>query len=346
MPDGPVPAPREQGWSRIVLALAAFLLLPHAPGLPSFLPVVDTLLLLLPALAACFVAGWMAGGSLALAVVWAGLAGWLVALPTPPGTSAAYYDLARGWGLLVAGAFGVVCLVGRRRPFIHRVLSAVGIAALVVLLLAGLGGVSLGRSERVFAGEFATRNAADAVEMQESARLLAQYAPSLADLANRATAQRVAMQDVMTRAATPLVPSLLALEALVACALAWALYHRLSRARIGAPLAPVSQFAFSDQLVWALVAGITMLLLPSLTALQSVGQNLLLFFGTLYAIRGYGIVASFLTRRAAAVSVIVAVAIFPLSLVTLPAAVGLGLSDTWFDWRRRGASSTAPRGGG
>jgi len=62
MPDGPVPAPREQGWSRIVLALAAFLLLPHAPGLPSFLPVVDTLLLLLPALAACFVAGWMAGG--------------------------------------------------------------------------------------------------------------------------------------------------------------------------------------------------------------------------------------------------------------------------------------------
>lgn len=332
---GQEPTPRKQGWSRIVLALAAFLLLPHAPGLPSFLPVVDTMLLLLPALAACFVAGWLAGGSLALAVVWSALTVWLVALPTPPGVSGAYYDLARGWGLLVAGAFGLVCVVGSRQSFVHRALSAVGIAVLVVLLLAGMGRVDLARAGQVFAGEYASRNAADAVQMQESARLIAQYAPSLTDLANRASAQRVAMQEVLTRAAAPLYPGLLALEALTACALAWALYHRLSRARLGASLAPVAQFSFSDQLVWALVAGITMLLLPSLVALQHVGQNLLLFFGTLYALRGYGIVASFLTRRAAAVSVIVAVAIFPLSLVTLPAAVGLGLSDTWFDWRRR-----------
>jgi hypothetical protein len=306
--------------------------------------VVDTLLLLLPALTACFVAGWLAGGSLALAVVWGALTAWLVALPTPPGVSAAYYDLARGWGLLVAGAFGVVCVVGSRQPFIHRALSAIGIALLVVLLLAGVGGADLARAGHVFAREYASRNAADAVQMQESAKLLAQYAPSLADLAQRATAQRVAMQDVLTRAAAPLFPALLALEALAACALAWALYHRLSRARLGAALAPVAQFSFNDQLVWALVAGITMLLLPSLAALQIVGHNLLLFFGTLYALRGYGIVASFLTRRAAAVSVIVAVAIFPLSLVTLPAAVGLGLSDTWFDWRRR-AAGLPPRHG-
>lgn len=341
---GPVPTPRKQGWSRIVLALAAFLLLPHAPGLPSFLPVVDTLLLLLPALAACFVAGWLAGGSLALAVVWSALTVWLVALPTPPGVSAAYYDLARGWGLLVAGAFGLVCLLGNRQPFIHRALAGVGIAVLLVLMLAGMGRVDLARTGQVFATEYASRNAADAVQMQESAKLIAQYAPSLTDFAHRATTQRVEMQTVLTHAATPLYPGLLALEALIACALAWALYHRLSRARLGAALAPVAQFSFNDQLVWALVAGITMLLLPSLVSLEHVGQNLLLFFGTLYALRGYGIVASFLTRRAAAVSVIVAVVIFPLSLVTLPAAVGLGLTDTWFDWRRRGAQMPPRRG--
>ncbi|HEY9516771.1 MAG TPA: hypothetical protein VIQ74_13925 [Gemmatimonadaceae bacterium] len=335
MSDGPVPAPREQGWIWLALALAAFLLIPHLPGLPAFLPVVDTLLLLTPVLAACFLVGWWAGGPLSLAVVWTALTAWLFILPAPSGVSVAYYDMARAWGLLVASAFGLVCLIGRQRSFLERSLSGIGIATLVSLLLLAFGGEHPRQAERIFANEFATRNAAAAVVMRESAQLIGTRAPRFAEMANQVAAERLGVQRTLSRAAAPLFPALLALEALAACALAWALYHRLSRARLGNALSPLSRFAFSDQLVWALVAGITMLLLPTLAAVGPMGRNLIVFVGALYVLRGYGIYAWFISRRVATVSLVLAIAAFPLSLVTVPAALGLGLTDTWINWRAR-----------
>ena len=90
-----------------------------------------------------------------------------------------------------------------------------------------------------------------------------------------------------------LFPSLLALESLAVLALAWGLYHRVSRARIGPPLAPLKEFRFNDQLVWGLVAGITAVAVPTLTAFRVVGLNLLMFFGALYALRGLGVLTWF-----------------------------------------------------
>jgi len=335
MSDGQPPAPREQGWSHIVLALAAFLLLPHAPGLPAVVPVVDTYLLLVPMLTVFLILGWLAGGSLVLAVIWCLITAWVFVLPAPRDADTAYYALARGWALLVAGAFGIVCLAGRARPFFHRALSAVGFAILLAVLLVTFGRLDAGRAEHVIAAEYAARNAAAGVQMRALAGALAERAPSLDDAVRTFVGQRERDLQALSRIAAPLYPALLGLEALACCALAWALHHRLSRARLGPPLAPIRRFAFSDQLVWALVAGITMLVVPSLQALAVVGRNLVLFVGTLYALRGYGIYAWFISKRAAVTSVVVAVAIFPLSLVTVPAAVGLGLSDTWFDWRKR-----------
>lgn len=345
MRDGPVPAPREQGWMRIVLALAAFLLVPHAPGFPAFVPVVETLLLLLPALAVCFIVGWWSGGSFAVATVWLALTVWLYLLPAPRGTGAAYYDLARAWGLLMAGAFGMVCLVGRKSTFLHRALAAIGIAALLGVVLAAIGKLDVREAQRVFAGEFATRNAQAAAVMQESSRIIGERLPDAASFANRFTAARVQGEDAMARLAAPLYLALLALEALAACALAWALHQRLSRTRIGSPLAPLRTFGFSDQLIWALVAGITFMVLPAFAPLSGLGKNIVVFFGALYTLRGYGIFAWFSSRRAAVVGTVVAIATLPLSLVTVPAALGLGLSDTWFDWRRRAAPEGSGRRG-
>ena len=71
-------------------------------------------------------------------------------------------------------------------------------------------------------------------------------------------------------------------------------------------------------------------------AVGPMGRNLTVFVGTLYVLRGYGIYAWFISRRVAVVSVLLAVVAFPLSLVlTAPAALGLGLTDTWLDWRAR-----------
>jgi hypothetical protein len=352
MTDGPVPAPRERGWIRITLALAAFLLLPQLPGLPAFVPVVDTLLLLTPVLAACFVVGWWAGGPLSLAVVWTALTVWLFMLAPPSGVGAGYYDLTRAWGLLVAGAFGLVCIIGRQRSFLERSLSAIFIAALLALVLLIVSGESPRQAENVFANEFATRNAAAAVMADSVVKSVSEHAPRFTEMFGKAATVRGELNYALSRSATPLFPALLALEALAACALAWALYHRLSRARIGAALAPLSRFAFSDQLAWALVAGITMIVLPTLAAVGPMGRNLTVFVGTLYALRGYGIYAWFISRRVAVVSVFLAVVAFPLSLVmTAPLALGLGLTDTWLDWRSRlgmvrpGSGRQGPPGG-
>lgn len=343
MPNGTGPAPRERGWLRVLVALAAFLLIPRVPGLPSLVPVVDTLVLLVPALAACCLVGWCAGGSFGLALTWTMLALAILVLPAPAGTNAAYYALARGWGAIVAGAFGIVCLVGRARPFVHRALEAVGIAALLSVGLALTGQIDGARTEQVFADEFHARNVAAVTEMRRNAATVEQTFPKLAAMARQVASEQQDFQATLSRYATPLFPATLALEALAACALAWALFHRLSRVRIGNPLAPLRRFTFGDQLVWALVAGIVMLIVPALDPMAVVGRNLLLFFGTLYALRGYGIYAWFISRRAAITSVAVGVVAFPLSLVTVPWAVGLGLSDTWFDWRRRVKTTLAGR---
>ncbi len=335
MPNGTTPAPRERGWWRIILALAALLLVPHIPGGPSTLPVVDTLVLLVPALAACCVVGWWAGGSPWLALIWSVLAAAIIVLPPPAGVDDAYYALARGWGVLVAAAFGVVCVVGRSQPFISRALLGLGLAVVLSLGVIATGRLHPDRAQRVFASQFAQRNAAAVQELQEDATAVAQSFPNLSAMARDVASRQGDVQTKLSAYAAPLYPAALALEALAALALAWALFHRLSRVRIGAPLSPLKQFTFGDQLVWALVAGIAMVLIPSRDALAAIGTSVLIFFGTLYALRGYGIYAWFISRRVAVTSVAVAVAAFPLSLVTVPWAVGLGVSDTWIDWRRR-----------
>src|SRR5688572_26280135 len=121
MQEAEAPAPSERGWGKLLLALAAFLIIPPYTPLRALLPVEDTFLLLLPALAACCLVGWWAGGRLMLAVVWVGLAAWTVMQPAPEG---AFYNLVRGWTLLLAGSFGFVCLFGTRRAFFSRALTA------------------------------------------------------------------------------------------------------------------------------------------------------------------------------------------------------------------------------
>jgi hypothetical protein len=341
MSDALAAPPREQGWTRIVIALVAFLLLSHAPVVRAAAPVVDTLVLLVPALAACFIAGWLRGGSSALALAWAALAGLLLAIPSRPG-SEAYTDLARSWGVLVAGALGLVCILGWKRQFLGRALAAVGIAALIAAIGMAFASHAAGRIEDVFARELQLRNST----------VLAQWARGFPD-ANFAPAVRewaagraLQLQRASDTFAAPLYPALLALESLAACALAWGLYHRMSRARLGAALAPFRFFRFSDELIWALVAGMTITVLPALDALRVVGANLVVFFGALYALRGFGVIAWFYPQPTLGAQLAASAAAVVLLPVSLPLAVGLGVTDTWIDWRRRVRTANSPAGPG
>ncbi|MFN9089607.1 MAG: DUF2232 domain-containing protein, partial [Gemmatimonadaceae bacterium] len=142
-----------------------------------------------------------------------------------------------------------------------------------------------------------------------------------------------------------LAPALLALESLAALALGWAAYHRLTRSRIGPPLGALRDLRFNDQCVWGLVVGITVLLLPTLVEWRTVGLNLLCFFGTLYALRGAGVLTWWVPDRIAGWALLALLVLVPILgpmwvLVTVLAITfSLGLGDTWRDFR----AGAAPR---
>lgn len=346
MQDDAPQAPSERGWGKLLLALAAFLIIPPYTPLRALLPVEDTLLLLMPALAACCLVGWWAGGKLLLAVTWIGLAAWMFMQPATDGT---FYNLVRGWSLLLAGSFGLVCLFGSGRPFFSRALSATALALTLVLLMSTRGPLTPSRARLAVQAEFARRNTETLAIFRTAIKEHPEVVKSMPQVATL-PAEFEGQLKVIAETGTRLFPSLLLLESLVALALAWGTYHRISRTRLGAPLGFLKDFRFNDQFVWGLIAGLTIVFVPALGFLDLTGRNLLVFFGALYAIRGFGVLSWFLAPGALAAALLVgfamlwwpvlnAVAVLGFILLAL-AAFGLGLGDTWADWRSRARPTT------
>jgi len=349
------PVGRERGWGLMVLALAACLAVAAAPFWPPVaglgaalvrvvVPVEQMLLLIVPAVAVCATIGWWAGGRLVTALAWCLLSAWVLGQPLPV-ESPGYAALARGWALLLAGSFGLACLVAPRLPFFVRALSALGIACVIALGALLVTGRDPARIRNVMHAELVRRSQASLDAWQRHAssatawRTVSARAP---ELAARADASVGRLRELPSQTA-PVVPALLGIESLAALGLAWGLYHRLSRVRIGPPLGSLQSFRFSDQLVWGLVAGVTVVILPSLASLRAVGVNLLLFFGALYALRGFGILRWLASERVALAMMLAVALLWPLLGIGLivgtlsGVALVVGLGDTWGDWRNRRA---------
>jgi hypothetical protein len=332
---------RERGWRSVVGGLALLLLLPAMPPFSVVLPVAETALILVPALAACALAGWKMGGRLFLATLWVGFAIWVVGAGTPGGE---YALLARGWGVLVAVAFGAWALVWPARPFIHRALATLALA----FVIGGLSSFAVaggpGRVRQIFAAESLRR--AEFFDADWRTRLAskdwqdfrATNAESAAWFEKTLEEQRTMVRQTAEQSSV-VFPALLALETLAALGLAWALYHRVGRARIGAPLARLREFRFNDHFIWALVAGLALLVVPGLGPSRGLGANLLLFFGALYGLRGAGVALFFLAPGRVMTVVLVSVSVLFAGAAGV-IFVGLGLGDTWLDWRRRERPST------
>jgi len=344
------PAPTERGWGKLLIAIAAFLFLPNFPQVRAVLPIEQTIVLFAPAVAACALVGWWAGGRAFLAVAWVAIA---IALTVERGSAAGGFDhLARGWSLLLAGSFGLVCLFGVKRPLFTRALLALGLTLGLATAMSLVGPMSPTRAARTVAEELARRNAetmaslngAIASHQKEWSEITAKV-PQLADIQTETDKELT----IVSGWGGTVFPALLSLQSLVALALAWATYHRLARVRLGAPLRPLRDFRFNDQLVWGLIVGLTIMLLPTLTSVSGVGKNLLVFFGALYAVRGLGVLTWFLAPGTLGVTLGVAFVLLwapvlnafaLLAFMTLAvAALALGLGDTWADWRSRARST-------
>ena len=328
----PPTAPREHGWRGVVLAVLAFIAVPLMGPVRLAAPVEQTLILLVPAIAVCTLVGWWAGGRLSLAVIWCALAAWM--LMQPVSLDAAYGNLARGWALVLATSFGIVSLAAPKLRLFPRALGAVALAlagGIVMLLIASTTGDSV---VELLRAQYA-RRVADSMTFTGTAdwqRMAAEHS----DLSD---AIKVAGERMLTwiDPAVLLAPAFLALQSLLTLALAWSVYHRVARVRLGLPLSPLKEFRFNDQLVWGVIVGIVSALFPALADLRSFGLNLLLFFGALYALRGLGVLAFLLPGRFATAMLISATLLFPLVGAF---ALGLGLGDTWLDWRSRARPTT------
>jgi hypothetical protein len=321
---------KTQSWRPLFWGLASYLVLPFVPFFEVIIPIQQTLLLLIPIIAVCSIVGWKLGGRAALAIIWIGLSIWMLLQPAgPPGTQ--YDQMARGWAILLAASFGLVSLWSATMPFFSRALISVGLATGVGFLIALSSPSGIARFEHA-AEEELTRRVSVRLQDLEEARATPQMkdlearAPVLEELNNESEAMMREIPDM----AAALVPALLALESLAALALGWGVYRRLSPVPIGPPLSKLSEFTFNDQLIWGLAVGATLCLLPAFGDGRNAGYNLLLFFGTLYLIRGIGVLSWMSHGR---IVYIVILGLVPQVFVIVTLALGLG--DTWLDLRKR-----------
>lgn len=373
-PDSAATAPRERGWRWFVLALLLMVLVTAAPyWTPALSLIGGTVRLLFPieqfalpvlvAVATCAIVGWWAGGRLSVALLWLAFAGWVLFIM--PLSVKGYGAFVRAWCLSLSASFGLICLTTRTRPFLSRALAATALASIVTIVglasHAGNGG-TFDDATRMLGSEYQRRVQETVTTWHTRTESVAWQAFATQLPASAARADRMAstlgalVETSVVNGGTGIVargpllllaPALLGLESLLALGLGWATYHRLTRVRIGPPLAALRDVRFNDQLVWGLVVGATLVLLPTLAEWRALGANFICFFGTLYALRGAGVLTWWIPDRVAALAPLVLVILVPLLgpisvlAVVLAATFVLGLGDTWRDFRA-GAGSRRP----
>lgn len=227
----------------------------------------------------------------------------------------------RGWALVVGAAFAAVTLFRPRAAFFPRALAAVtaafGVSAAVV-------GLAPGGWETVdwLVGSRLREGASAALEAIRLVRGEALPTSLVMTVYEASDVQRL------------LFPAMLGLASVAALGVAWWLWERLSRGRDDG-LGRLADFRFNDQLVWIVVAGIALVVVPGAGSWDRAGENALAFMGALYAARGAAVVLSLTGGLTVLGGLLVAAGLLFLAPFVLSGAFLIGLSDTWFDLRRR-----------
>jgi hypothetical protein len=256
-----------------------------------------------------------------------------------PGDGFARFEGA--WVCLLAGAT-VVAITARppgRFALTGTALCAVALAAVMGALLIGVTSFSFGELRWLAERHFG----------MQSRMVLAAMRAALGEAEGAAeTLQR--LEDALTEIvafAGRFFPALVLIQSLAALAAAWALYRGVARHPEGEPLPRLAEFRFSDHLVWGIVFALMVLVIPGTAALHTVGGNVATFFGALYVVRGLGIVAA-IGATAGMRGAFGAIALLLATLFLLPlvvfGALGLGISDTWVDWRKMAEKARSKAG--
>ena len=235
-------------------------------------------------------------------------------------------QFARAGAVLLTGTFLALTLWQPSARF-SRALTATAVAGLALIGWMGHLGVGWHELQRVVEQDLWSQN-------REFIMRLGQAAPG---------GSGGALLDEMSgmvRTIGSFYPALWTLASLAGLRLAWAWHHRIARRPLGPPPTGFAAFAFSDQLVWGWVVGLTLRVLPLPEIWQEVGANLLMVWAVLYAVRGLAVFSVGSKRvPGPVIATLTVVAMFLLPFVIGGLTV-LGLADTWLDFRRRLTTST------
>ena len=232
-------------------------------------------------------------------------------------------------------------------------LMAVTSAFIIIVTVAFIGGVLARRGERPFlneavwalgAGLIGTALLIQLVWHADGWNVLAWQVRREAGLTMRIVVEQVpqaiTLYEPVVRFVTLTWPSMLVLQTLAGLALAWQLHRRLTTAPLGAPLARFRDFSIGDLWVWGIVAWLGVLIFPVSSALEAAGTNIGIVTGVLYVLRGAAIVTTFAEVFGISVLVLViagatAAALAVPLIFVLPGLCTLGITDTWYQYRRR-----------
>ncbi len=225
------------------------------------------------------------------------------------------WSLERGWALLLGGYFVGSAVLWPTRPFLVRALAATAATAGTAALLIGVGG-GWGALDGMMAAHY--REVAEGVGRSWPGGLV--KASEVVELSARLPAR--------------LFPAFVAVGSMAALAVAWWGYRRLTKR--GDPLSRLTEFRFPDALVWLLIAGVALLVLPQAEWGTRLGSNLVFFMGALYALRGFAVLAALVLGMVGPqlpvllVLGVVGVFLYP---IVVAGTLLLGVTDTWLDLR-------------
>ncbi|HSJ16171.1 MAG TPA: DUF2232 domain-containing protein [Longimicrobiales bacterium] len=304
------------GWGTVAaLAVSAAVLSVTNPGLLLLVPFAVLALALPPRRPA------IALGALLMVVL---------VLSGPRGGLLWYFE--RGWALLAAAWFVVMVVALPRQGFLVRALGAVLAAELTATAFLAANRGSFERLEAAVSGR-----------LREAATSAVSGWQRLGAPAGDGEGGGIPLSELVYRFAelqVMLFPALLALATLAGLAVAWWGFRRLSAGE-REPLAPLREFRFPNDLVWLLIVGLALLLLPAGAAAGRVGSNLLTFMAALYALRGVAVLLVIGGAPGPLGVLVGLLAVLFLYPLVMAATVLVGLTDTWLDIRaRRRASRT------
>jgi hypothetical protein len=248
--------------------------------------------------------------------------------------------------VLMTGAF-IVISAADRRPAFTRAAWSVLVATAAIVIWSRVWGIrwtdvelALTRQWWAFCRNLAV--AADFAEVSASGRA---FIDRMAD-AGRPIAQ--------------LFPARLVVSGILGLVVAAAWHQRITHRPFGRAVERLSTFRFTDHLIWLVILGVAVLVVPQVGGFQDladrspawemllftvsywtlVATNLLVVCGALYVARGAAVVGRMLRPGPAiALAVIATLFLLPFALAGLAA---LGLADTWIDFRQRIGTPASP----